>query len=65
MSGYAAKRFVASSPEAQVKGQIVLSFLENIESALVAPLLPKYGLEQVDPDGWYSQQTWLNSAPAS
>lgn len=61
MAGYVAKQFVAGTPEALVIGQIVLSFIENLEADMIMPLLPKYGLAVIDPEQWYSHQAWMNT----
>ena len=60
MKKYVAQPFIAGSPKAEVIGQAVLAFAENLESDLVKPLLPKHGLDKVEPDGWYSHQAWMD-----
>lgn len=60
MAHYVAKPFVAGTPQAEVIGQVVLAFSQNLEAAQIAPLLPKYGLDNVDPDQWYPHQNWMN-----
>ncbi|PJF21187.1 MAG: hypothetical protein CUN56_12355, partial [Phototrophicales bacterium] len=57
---YVAKPFVAGTPEALVIGQTVAAFAENLESEVIAPLLPKYGLDNIDPEKWYPHQSWFN-----
>jgi hypothetical protein len=57
---YVAKTYVAGSPDAEVIGQIVLSFTENLRADLVKPILPRYGLDNVDPEEWYPHQAWMN-----
>lgn len=57
---YIAKPFVAGTPEALVLGQVVQAFLSNLESYVIQPLLPKYGLENIDPEKWYPHQSWFN-----
>lgn len=60
MGTYAAKPFVAGTPEAIVAGQTVSAFLDNLQAEEIAPILPKYGLENIDPDKWYPHQAWLD-----
>lgn len=57
---YVAKPFIAGTPQAEVIGQVVMAFSQNLEADLIAPLLPKYGLDNVDPEKWYSHQNWMN-----
>jgi len=57
---YVAKPFVAGSPEALVIGQTVLAFSQNLEAEVIAPLLPKHGLGDVDPEKWYPHQAWMD-----
>ncbi len=58
--GYVAKPYVAGSPEALVIGQVVQAFSQNIEADVIEPLLPKYGLNDIEPDEWYPHQSWMN-----
>ncbi|MFN8531309.1 MAG: hypothetical protein U0670_22120 [Anaerolineae bacterium] len=60
MIHYAAKPYVAGTTKAEVIGQTVLAFVDNLESEVIAPLLPKYGLVNIDPDKWYPHQSWMN-----
>lgn len=60
MTKYVAKPFVAGTPQAEVIGQTVLAFAQNLEAETVAPLLPKYGLDNIDPEKWYPHQAWFN-----
>ena len=57
---YIAKQFVAGTPEALVIGQTVKAFAENLEAEIIEPLLPKYGLDNLDPEKWYPHQAWMN-----
>jgi hypothetical protein len=57
---YTAKPFVAGTPEAEVLGQTVLAFAENLRADLIKPLLPKHGLDNIQPDKWYPHQSWMN-----
>lgn len=60
MTRYVAQPFVAGSPDAMVIGQTVLAFSQNLHKEVVAPLLPKYGLDNIDPEAWYPHQSWMN-----
>lgn len=57
---YKAKPFVAGSPDAKVLGQSVLAFAENLRSDLIKPILPRHGLDNIDPQAWYPHQNWLD-----
>ncbi|MCU0476170.1 MAG: hypothetical protein MUC99_08700 [Anaerolineae bacterium] len=60
MTGYVAKAFVAGTPEAEVLGQVVQAFAQNLEAEVIEPILPKYGLDNIDPEKWYPHQSWMN-----
>lgn len=60
MADYVATPYVAGSPNAEVIGQTVLAFVDNLEADVIAPLLPKHGLDKIDPEGWYSHQAWMD-----
>jgi hypothetical protein len=49
-----------TSPDAEVAGVAVLSLLNNIQVDELLPVLKKHGLEQIDPNGWYSEQKLLD-----
>jgi hypothetical protein len=53
-------RYQASSPDAQILGQMCLAFLAAITLDEFSPILKKYGFEQIEPDRWYPQQNVLN-----
>jgi hypothetical protein len=60
MSPYVAQPYVAGTPEAEVIGQTMISFAENMESDVIGPILDKHGLTTIDPDAWYSHQLWMD-----
>lgn len=60
MAPYVAKPFIAGTPEAEVIGQTMISFADNLEAAVIMPLLEKRGLAKIDPEGWYSHQVWMD-----
>jgi len=57
---YVAKPYIAGTPQAEVLGQTVQAFSENLESAIIAPLLPQHNLDHIVPDAWYPHQSWMN-----
>lgn len=52
-------QFNAFEPEVEVSGAAILSTIAGLEED-VMPLLKQHGIEKVDADGWYPQQTWLD-----
>lgn len=60
MPKYVAQPFIAGTPQAEVIGQTVLAFSQNLEADVIAPLLPKYGFDTIDPESWYPHQNWMN-----
>lgn len=47
-------------PEAEVIGQVMLSYIDNIQADEIHPLLEKYGVANVKPDEWYRVKPWLD-----
>jgi len=60
MTNYVAQPFIAGSPKAEVIGQTMISFADNLEASIIQPILKKYGLQTIDPDAWYSHQLWMD-----
>ncbi len=60
MSQYIATKFKASSPEAEVIGQAMLPFTQILTAEEIEPIMNAQGIEQVEPDTWYKQQTFCN-----
>ncbi len=60
MSSYVAKPFVAGTPEAEVIGQTMISFVNNLESSITRPVMEKHGLSEIDPEKWYPHQVWMD-----
>lgn len=46
-------RRLTCEPTLEVLGQNIRAFTDNLESDLTAPIMRKYGLWNVAPDGWY------------
>lgn len=58
--GYVAQPFVAGRPDAQVIGQTMKSFIDNIEAEVIKPILEGRGMTEIDDDKWYPHQVWMD-----
>ncbi len=47
-------------PNLELYGVATRSLIENMNYDLVRPHLAQHGLDDIDPDGWYSMQSILN-----
>ncbi len=47
-------------PGMEIKGNLAISMLVNLQAEDFQPFLQKYGFASVDPDQWYSYQDLLN-----
>lgn len=47
-------------PQAEVIGQVMMSYIDNIQAEEIRPLLEKYGVVNIEPEAWYKLQPWLN-----
>lgn len=47
-------------PNAEVIGRSMLSNFQNLHKDHFVPILQKHGITEIDPEGWYSQQMWLD-----
>lgn len=57
-------QYEAFDSSVEVNGQTVLSVIEGVPSAFeqkASRILAENGIEDPQPDQWYSQQTWLNA----
>ena len=56
-------QFKAFNPEMEVNGQTVLSIVDGlgIHKKQAYEILSKNGIDDPQPDKWYSQQSWLDS----
>ncbi|NDJ77074.1 MAG: hypothetical protein GYB65_12535 [Chloroflexi bacterium] len=54
-----AEVFVAPTPEAEVMGGPMLGILAGLGEE-ARPLLEKHGLSEIDPQGWYKMQHYLD-----
>jgi hypothetical protein len=57
---YQAQPFVAGTPQAEVIGQTVQAFVENLQADEIMPLLPKHGFAAIEAETWYPHQNWMN-----
>jgi len=53
-------QFVAFDPKVEVIGTAIMSIAAGLGKTAL-PILSTHGLDTVDPDQWYSQQTWLDA----
>lgn len=60
MSPYVAKPYVAGTPQAEVIGQTMISFVDNLEAKTIQPILEKHGITQINAEGWYPHQLWMD-----
>jgi hypothetical protein len=60
MSAYVAKPYVAGSKEAEVIGQTMLSFADNMDADVIEPILARYDMTDIDPEAWYPHQVWMD-----
>lgn len=56
----AIKRFFASAPDAQVRGELCLTFLAAITHDEIMPILKQHHFDQFEPHLWYPQQPILD-----
>ncbi len=59
-------QFIPFSPNVEVNGQTILSFINSVPNnafavGVMQKTLKKYGLENVEPKRWYSQKYWLDA----
>lgn len=59
-------QFLPFSPNVEVNGQTILSFLNAITHnafahGVMKDTLKKYNLQDIQPDSWYSQKAWLSA----
>lgn len=56
-------QFIAYDKNVQVNGQTILSVINAMEfgKETRAEILKKYGMDNVDPEKWYNQQSWLDA----
>jgi hypothetical protein len=59
---YVAQEYVASSPEAEVIGDLLLSLIDNLKADEIRPILENYipRHEEMEVNRWYPQQVFLD-----
>lgn len=60
MAKYVAKPYVAGTPEAEVLGASMIAFTQNLAADMMQPILEKFNMTDIDPDGWYPHQVWMD-----
>lgn len=60
MGKYVAKPYVAGTPQAEVIGQSMISFADNLRADIIQPILKQKDLEKIEEDKWYPHQLWLD-----
>jgi hypothetical protein len=60
MGRYVAKPFVAGTPQAEVAGQSMIAFADNLEASVIEPILKKHGFENIEEEKWYPHQVWMD-----
>jgi hypothetical protein len=60
MAKYVAQKFIAPSPDAQVIGFTLKTYLRSLRADDIAPILAKHGLPEIDPNQWYPMQRALD-----
>jgi hypothetical protein len=60
MAKYVAQKFIAPSPDAQVIGFTLKTYLHSLRAEDIAPLLEKHNLPSIDPNQWYPMQRALD-----
>jgi hypothetical protein len=48
-------------PDAEVLGQNIRAWAENLQGEDTTPIMQKYGLVNVDPNGWYSVKALMDA----
>ncbi|MFW5709748.1 MAG: hypothetical protein ACOCX5_05965 [Chloroflexota bacterium] len=60
MARYIAEPFVAGTPQAEVIGQTMVSFITNLETNTIKPILEHHNLTKIDENKWYPHQVWMD-----
>jgi hypothetical protein len=54
-------RTYTSPPGAEILGQNIRAWAENLQGSDTAPIMKKYGLVDVNPNGWYPLESLMNA----
>lgn len=57
---YVAQPYVAGTPQAEVTGQAMIAFAQNLQADVIRHILEKHGMTHIDPETWYPHQVWLD-----
>ncbi len=60
MTPHVAKPYIAGTPQAEVIGQTMVAFLDNLQADVTRPALVQHGIEMIDPEEWYPHQVWMD-----
>jgi hypothetical protein len=60
MAKYIAQKHIAPSPEAELRGQLLIGLKLSADSEAMVSILEKHGLTNIDPNQWYPMQAMLN-----
>lgn len=52
--------YKAFDPETKVLGKVMMAFINCMNADDIKPILVEKGLSEIDPQGWYPQQLWLD-----
>ena len=55
-----ANKYQSFDPNTEVLGQPMLGFIYCLRQEEIRPLLEKHGLTDIEPNGWYPLQKWLD-----
>ncbi len=53
------KRFECP-PDTEIKGEVLLPFINNLNADMIRPILAKHNLTEINPEQWYTLQRWLD-----
>lgn len=56
-------QYIPFAPNVEVNGQTILSFVNALAEYkdIITAVLARHGLKDIDPKGWYPQESWLNA----
>jgi hypothetical protein len=56
-------QYIPFAPNVEVNGQTILSFVNALAEYkdIIIAVLARHGLKDIDPQGWYPQENWLNA----
>jgi len=57
---YVFQPYVSPSPDAEIMGQIMFAYTQNIRAEEMASILQKYDLTDIQPDQWYPYQLCMD-----